>query len=66
LFILESPSYKDVSPNGLFPKKRIVRRPLENLRVGICRAGIYFPPSEVFGEGKWSVRPATMNSPSPW
>jgi hypothetical protein len=37
LFILKSPSYKDVSPNGLFPKKRIIRRPIENLRAGICR-----------------------------
>jgi len=27
--------------------------------------GIYFPPSEVFGEGRWSVRPATINLPSP-
>jgi hypothetical protein len=37
LFILKSPSYKDVSPNGLFPKKRIIRRPLENSRDWICR-----------------------------
>jgi len=33
---------------------------------GTCRTGNYFPASEVFGEGKRSVRPATMNSPSPW
>jgi hypothetical protein len=34
---LESPNYKDVSPDGLFQKWRIVRRALENSRAGICR-----------------------------
>jgi hypothetical protein len=30
------------------------------------RAGIYFLAREVILEGKWIVRPATMNTPSPW
>ena len=30
------------------------------------RTGIYSPAREVILEGKWNVRPATMNTPSPW
>ena len=30
------------------------------------RAGIYFLAREVIWEGKLIVRPATMNTPSPW
>jgi hypothetical protein len=39
LIHFESPNYKDVSPDGLFPKRSIARRPLENPRAGICRSG---------------------------
>ena len=52
-------------PTRRYEKVESSAGPLKIRAPGVCRAGIYFPASEVFGEGRWSVRPATMNSPSP-